>query len=347
MGSDDIIPNFAGSDGDKKKFDAHNLKDYKKLAHGSEVGKVTTIENRRSIDTSEWEITSVNVYTIDGLPIFSSNYGSKLSTFDSNIILQFYTTVQTFAKSNLNSSLIDFKVGDERVYFRADDLHGHIYLITVNLGTFAKSGRNSAIYVTISSLITDISSLLIFHETDQNFETNFDFSLKEAIDEMVNEVNNQDLIERENEKVEDLEISFSLITDTTGIPIFSKAYGGKTFKDEDPILITMFLHALNVFFNTNFSDELREINFGSSRLYIKNIDDYFYAIFVQFTDDVDLRENSKIHTLSHNLLDQMSSMVNDLGVDIIEDISNDNLQLMIDNIIFKGMFNLNEELSKM
>jgi len=101
----------------------------------------------------------------------------------------------------------------------------------------------------------------------------------------------------------------------------------------------MFLHALNVFFNTNFSEKLNEINFGNARLYIVNEEEYFYAIVVNFDEYIDLREDSPIHSLSRGILDQMVELVSTL-TDDLDLLSDSDLELMVDNFIFKAKYQL-------
>jgi len=295
------------------------------------------VSSQNNPDDFAWEITKIDIYTLNFVPIFSTNYTSSINQFDSSVVMQFYETVQKFAENNLGTRLVDFKVNDERIFFKVSQ--EHIYIITVRLGNKAECGLLSDLYVKISALFTDLVSILFFQESVNEFGENEE--LQELIAEVVEDTNAHATIEDTGySEIEDLNIGYSLISDEVGIPIVSRIYDGSSFND-DPMLLTMFLHALNVFFSTNFSDNLREINFGNSRLYIKNIEGHFYAIMVQFDDYVSLREDSPVHAVSFKLLDQMVDLVSELRDDF-DIISDEALELMIDNFIFKAQYQLKD-----
>ncbi|MHA2501689.1 MAG: hypothetical protein ACXAE3_02270 [Candidatus Kariarchaeaceae archaeon] len=303
---------------------------------GPEGDFISQLDRILDSNPSFWTVTSVYVYTTEGLPIFSVNNGSKLENLDSDVVLQFHDTVQSFAENNLNTRLVDFKVRGERVFFKLSN--DHIYIVTARLGPYAKSGLSSMLSVQVSSFISEVSTILFFNTPEDPLEPDFEF--KTAVNEMIVSMNQSQEPDQLEEKIEEVSIGMAVITDDNGIPLISKVYEKSQFQ-QDSLLMVMMLHALNVFFNTHFSDELEEINFGNSRLYIKNIDGYFYAISIQFPSFPNIRENSPIHSVSKDLIDQMRDLLFAQLGDLWDHMHNSEVELMVDNFVFKATFQLN------
>ena len=289
------------------------------------------------IDPLKWRITSIQVYSGNGDPIFDANYGSKLSKLDSGVVMMFFQALESFANENLATRLIDFKVGNERVIFKLSN--NNLYLVTAIFGSKVRSGLSSYTFVTISNLITDISSNLFFLISDKDGVTH---SIAEELNGMVNDVNaNATEMDTGHLALNRLNISQAVISDEAGMPVLTRTFEGSNFKD-DPMLFSMFLHSLNVFFSMNFSDELKEINFGNSRLYVKNFKGKFFAIMVQFDNFINLREDSPIHGIVANMLNKIATLVSNLGDDL-DIIPEESLAQMIDNFIYKAQLNLNQD----
>ena len=275
-------------------------------------------------------ISNLLIFNTEYSLYLSNDYGSDIQSNMFNLN-NFLEALVQFADDSLKSELVSLEIDNELILLMKGKQLS--FTISLKVGNKVSIGKNSKVITDLEALC-DILEPIVLDNLTMTSDT---ILIKDKITEEVTKINEKSMKTAVDQSDNSIDIAMVLITDPFGIPRVAQAYNHRNL-DNDPILVSSLIHALQLYFNMTSTSKLKSIQFGTSKLYLRWYQRHCYGVLVNFDSDLQIAESNPINKIGNELIDSLIQSVNIMGS--LDGVDSSILDTMVNTFVVESEYQI-------